>query len=198
MRATFLQQKAAMFYGGTWELAPLREANPNFEIGVFEFPLMTDAAGVVSQHGGGPDNAWSIPSFIDPANLPMAAQFLEFITRQENATRIISTYSPMIPSIKGVPTVDDPLATEFNEQFMPNTITFLDWLWPNEVNDAVMQAIPAVLTGNMTAEEGATTVQDALDTIREESNYQFDWWTTWTDADWAKVTPASIPTIEVK
>ncbi|HEX2981536.1 MAG TPA: extracellular solute-binding protein, partial [Anaerolineaceae bacterium] len=108
MRATFLQQKAAMFYGGTWELAPLREANPSFEIGVFEFPLMTDAAGVVSQHGGGPDNAWSIPSFIDPANLPMAAQFLEFITRQENATRIISTYSPMIPSIKGVPTVDDP------------------------------------------------------------------------------------------
>jgi raffinose/stachyose/melibiose transport system substrate-binding protein len=198
MRAAFLQQKAAMFYGGTWELAPLREANPAFEIDVFEFPLIVSTQGVIPQHGGGPDNAWSIPSFIRPENIPMAAQFLEFITRPENATKIIKTYTPLMPSIKGVPTADDPLAPEFNQKFIPHTITYLDWIWPNEVNDAVMQAIPAVMTGNMTAEEAAATVQKAYDTLVEEKNYSYDWWNTWTQDDWAKVTPKEIPTIEVK
>jgi raffinose/stachyose/melibiose transport system substrate-binding protein len=198
MRAAFLQQKAAMFYGGTWELAALRQANPTFDIGVFQFPLVVDTAGVTSQHGGGPDNAWSIPSFIDPKNLPMAAQFLEFITRQDNATKIISTYSPMIPSIKSVPVSSDPLASKFNTEFMPNTITFLDWLWPSEVNDAVMQVIPQVLTGNTTAEDAAQTVQDAYDTVVAEKDYSYNWWDKWTQDDWAKVTPQSVPTIEVK
>lgn len=198
MRAAFLQQKAAMFYGGTWELAPLREANPDFEIGIFQFPMVVDTEGVNSQHGGGPDNAWSITSFVDPANVQMAAQFLEFVTRIDNATKIISTYSPMIPSINGVPVADDPLAEEFNTEFMPNTITYLDWLWPSEVNDAVMQVIPAVMTGAMTAEDGAQTVQDAYDTVVLEKQYSFNWWDNWTAEDWAKVTPAAIPTIEVK
>lgn len=198
MRAAFLQQKAAMFYGGTWELAPLRAANPEFEIGVFQFPMVVDAADVVSQHGGGPDNAWSITSFADPANVQMAAQFLEFVTRPDNAAKIISTYSPMIPSIAGVPVADDPLAEEFNTEFMPNTITYLDWLWPSEVNDAVMQVIPAVMTGAMTAEDGAQTVQDAFDTVVLEKEYSFNWWDSWTAEDWAKVTPATMPTIEVK
>ncbi len=198
MRAAFLQQKAAMFYGGTWELSALRSANPSFEIGVFQFPLVVDTAGVVSQHGGGPDNAWSMTSFIDPQNIPMAAQFLEFITRQDNATKIISTYTPMIPSIKGVPVSSDPLAEKFNTEYMPNTITYLDWLWPSEVNDAVMQVIPAVMTGQMTAEDGAQTVQDAYNTVVEEKSYSFNWWDKWTADDWAKVTPATIPTIEVK
>lgn len=198
MRAAFLQQKAAMFYGGTWELSPLRSANPSFEIGVFQFPMVVDTAGVVSQHGGGPDNAWSMTSFIDPQNIPMAAQFLEFITRQDNATKIISTYVPMIPSIKGVPVSSDPLAEEFNTEYMPNTITYLDWLWPSEVNDAVMQAIPAVMTGEMTAEEGAQTIQDAYNMVVEEKAYSFNWWDKWTADEWAKVTPAALPTIEVK
>ena len=198
MRAAFLQEKAAMFYGGTWELAPLRAANPTFDIGVFQFPLVVDTAGVVSQHGGGPDNAWSITSSIDPKNIPMAAQFLEFLTRKDNATKIISTYSPMIPSIKSVPVSSDPLATKFNTEFMPNTITYLDWLWPSEVNDAVMQVIPEVMTGSVTAEAAAQTVQDAYDTVVAEKSYSFNWWDKWTTADWAKVTPATIPTIEVK
>ncbi len=196
MRATFLQQKAAMFYGGTWELASLRSAEPEFEIGIFEFPMVVDTEGVVAQHGGGPDNAWSMTSFIDPDMVPVAAQFLEFITRDAYATKIISTYSPMIPSVKSVPVSSDPLAEEFNTEFMPNTITYLDWLWPSEVNDAVMQAIPAVMVGQITAEEGVQTVQDAYDTVVLEKEYSFNWWDNWTADEWAEVTPV-LPTIEL-
>jgi raffinose/stachyose/melibiose transport system substrate-binding protein len=197
-RAAFLQQKAAMFYGGTWELAPLRAAKPSFDIGVFQFPLVVDKAGVVAQHGGGADNAYSIPSFIKPENIPHAAQFLEFLTRKVEAGKIISTYTPLIPSIVGVPPSNDPLAPTLINDFAPNTILYLDWIWPSEVNDAMSQAIPAVMFGGQTPEQAAASVQQALDTVKSEKDYRFDWWTTWTDADWAKVKPASIPTIEVK
>jgi raffinose/stachyose/melibiose transport system substrate-binding protein len=196
MRAAFLQGKAAMYYGGTWEVAPLRSSDPSFEIGIFQFPQMVD--GVTPQHGGGPDNAWSIPSFAPAENLPMTVQFLEFITRPENAQKILNTYAAMIPSIKGVTPVDDPFAEELNSEYVPNTITYLDWIWPTEINDAIVEVIPAVMTGNMTTDQAVERVQKAYDTLVEEKQYSFDWWNTWADTDWQKVTPASIPQIEVK
>ncbi len=196
MRAAFVQGKAAMYYGGTWEVASLRSAAPSFEVGIFQFPQIVD--GATPQHGGGPDNAWSIPSFASQENLGMTVQFLEFITRPENAQKILDTYTAMIPSIKGVTPVDDPFAEELNTEFVPNTITYLDWIWPTEINDAIVEVIPAVMTGNMTTDEAVQRVQDAYATLVEEKQYSFDWWNTWEDADWQKVTPGSIPEIEVK
>ena len=39
MKALFAQQEAAMFYGGTWEYAPVLEiVGDTFEVGVFMFP----------------------------------------------------------------------------------------------------------------------------------------------------------------
>jgi raffinose/stachyose/melibiose transport system substrate-binding protein len=197
-RAAFLQQKAAMFYGGTWELSPLRAAKPSFDVGVFEFPLVVDTAGVISQHGGAADTALSIPSFIKPENIDHAVQFLEFTSRKEEAGKIIKTFTPLIPSVKGVPSSDDPLAPQLVKEFAPHTILYLDWIWPSEVNDAMSQAIPAVMFNKSTPEEALATVQAALETLKSEKDYSYDWWSKWTDDDWAKVRPATPPKFEVK
>src|SRR5690554_2496169 len=53
MRAVFSQQKAAMFYGGTWEYGAVKDVVKDFEIGVFEFPLMVNTPGVKPGHGFG-------------------------------------------------------------------------------------------------------------------------------------------------
>jgi raffinose/stachyose/melibiose transport system substrate-binding protein len=198
MRAAFAQQKAAMFYGGTWEMPNIRDSVTDFEVGVFEFPLVVDTAGVVPQHGGGPDGCLAIPSFAPKENLDLQAQFLEFVSREEFANKILQPALPLLPVLTNVPAVDDALAPELNGEFIPHTIRFLDWIWPVEVNDAVMQGIPAVIVGEITAEEAAANVQEAFDTLVEEKEYKYDWWTTWTADDWAKVTPAEIPTIDVK
>lgn len=198
MRATFLQQKAAMIYGGTWELNALRRANPEFELGAFEFPLITDAEGVVSQHGGGADVAWSIPSFAKQENLPAAAQFLEFISRKEEAAKLLAPLNPLMPSVNGVPPGKEPLAPKLISEFGPHTITYLDWIWPTELNDVIAQAIPSVMFGQVTAEQATADIQAALERIREENDYTYDWWSTWTDEDWAKVRPATVPAVEVK
>ena len=198
MRAAFAQQKAAMMYVGTWEFPNIRDSVKDFEVGIFEFPIVTDKPGVVSQHGGGPDGCLAIPSFAPKENIDLQAQFLEFVSRAENANKILGPALPIVPVLESVPPVDDPLAPELNSEFTPHTIRFLDWIWPVEVNDAVMQAVPAVLVGEMSPEDAAANVQDAFDKVVVEKDYSFDWWTIWTADDWALVTPSSIPTIEVK
>lgn len=197
MIAAFAQQRAFMFYGGLWEMATVQDAVTDFEIGIFEFPMVVDTPGVVSQHGGGPDGALVIPSFIEPENIPMAVQFLEFVTREENASKIIGTQAPYMPTVASVEPIDDPLARELTDDFLPHTIRFLDWMWPVEVNDAVVAAIPAVMVGEMTAEDATQSVQDALDTMIAETDFQYDWWNYWDESDWEKVTPHSIPEIEL-
>jgi hypothetical protein len=103
-----------------------------------------------------------------------------------------------MPTIASVDPIDDPIARELTDEFLPHTISFLDWIWPVEVNDAVVQAIPAVMVGEMTPEEAVMSIQDAYDTLVAEMDFSFDWWNSWTDDDWAKVSPPSIPDIEVK
>ena len=85
---------------------------------------------------------------------------------------------------------DGDTVTEYlNQYVVPNSVMFLDWIWPSEVNDAFSQTIPAVASGNMTPEQAVEVVQAAYDTAVAEKEYTYDWWNTWTDEDWAKVTP---------
>lgn len=199
MDTAFGQQKAAMMYAGTWEIPNINAAvNKKFDVGMFEFPLVTNDPNALSQHGGGPDGCLAIPSFAPQEDLPMIMQYLEFITRADNANKILTPAAPILTIMKSVPPTSDAFAPKLNQVFVPHTIAFLDWIWPAEVNDAVMTAIPAVMTGKMTPDAAAASVQKAYDTLVQEQNFKFDWWTEWTDADWAKVTPKTIPTYEVK
>jgi raffinose/stachyose/melibiose transport system substrate-binding protein len=198
MDTAFGQQKAAMLYAGTWEISNIRAAvGDAFEVGVFEFPIVGSDTSILSQHGGGADSCLTIPSFAPQEDLAMIMQYFEFISRTDNANKILQPASPLLPVIASVTPLDEPLASDLNSVFLPDTIGFLDWIWPAEVNDAVMTAIPAVMTGQMTPEDAAASVQSAYDTLVAEQEYKFDWYTNWTAEDWAKVTPQSIPTIEV-
>ncbi len=196
MRATFAQKKAAMFYSGLWDYPTIKDMVKDFTIGVMEFPKVTDDANVKSQHGGGVDDGFGITSFANQDNLENIMKLIEYLTRPENANTIISTYSPLISTLKGVEVTNNDVVTKINDQFVPNTITFLDWIWPSEVTNAVANAVPAVMTGQMTSADAAQSVQDAYDTIVKEKQYQYNWWNSWTEADWAKVTPKSIPSVE--
>lgn len=194
MRALFAQQKAAMFYGGTWEYAPVKSAVTDFEIGIFPFPLMVDKPGVVAQPGGGGGaGGLVIPSFAKHENLDATMRFVEYLLRPENAEKVIVPTQPIIPTIKGVTVDEDAIIQELNSQFADISILFLDWIWPAEINDSFKQDIPAVASGQMTPEEATQDVQKRLETLIKEKDYQYEWWNVWTPEDWAKVTPTVIP-----
>ena len=197
MRAVFSQQKAAMFYGGTWEYGAVKDVVKDFEIGVFEFPLMVNTPGVKPGHGFGVgDYGIAIPSFAKEENLENTMRFVEYLLRPEVVNTILSINDPMVQVIKGMQVADTPIVQTLNNEVLKNSVLFLDWIWPAEVNDAFCRCIPAVVSGNMTPGEAVKIVEESLKTIEEEKDYKFDWWTSWTEEDWAKVTPKRVPDIK--
>lgn len=198
MKATFAQQKAAMFFGGTWELASTRTLVQDFELGVTSLPRFVEDESVVVQHGGAPDYGISIPSFADPASLPTTMQFIEYILRPENAREILSTYQPLKCPVKGVDTIDDPYAKQISTEMIPYNQRWIDWSMPLAMNEALMQAVPAAMTGTLTPEGAAEAVQKAYDTLVKETGYQYDWWNKWTPEQWKAVTPSSIPEFDIE
>ncbi len=196
MRAAFSQEKSAIFFGGTWEYTNVEEVvGDSFEIGVFEFPVMVE--GVEAQHGGGCGTSLFIPTFCDKDNFDLIMKFVEVVTRPEFAGPIIEAAGPIIPSIQGVEAAGTTegmtnFIRDINENHAKHIVTYLDWIWPSEINDIVAQAIPAVGTGNITSEEAVAQIQSTYDRLVTEG-YQYDWWSSWTDEQWAEVTPATIP-----
>lgn len=185
--AMFAADQAAMYYCGTWEYPNIRTAvDESVEIGCFEFPSME---GVQSQHGGGPSDAIVIPSWVDRNQLDVIERFIDFMTREDQVNTVISTFVPIVSVIKGVVPADNELTETLNGSLRDNTIMFLDWIWPSTVNDAMCNAIPGVLAGQMTSEEAAASLQDALDNVVEEQGYSYNWYDSWSDDDWAAVEP---------
>lgn len=199
MFASFLQGKAAMFYGLTPSLINLESADPTFKIGVFQFPKVVSDESVKPQVGGGPENGISIAAFAPESTKVASCQLLEFMSRPAEAAKILGVGNPLVPSVVSVPATDkEPLAPQLTEEFIPNTVTFLDWIWPAPVNDAVTSAITDVMYNGKSGKNAAAEVQASLDKIVSEEDYTFQWWKKWTKDDWAKVSFPSDMKIDVK
>lgn len=164
MRSAFATRQSAIYYGGTWELPWLDENVTDFTYGVFPFPKLEEAPGE-PRHGGGPDNGICIYSGIAEAHVPAAVKFLEYLTRPDVASAYLGTDAPIAVSIEGVPVADTEVAQVLRETTYPDTIRFLDWIWPTEINDAYQGAIQGVVGGTLTPEEGAAQVQQAYDDL---------------------------------
>ena len=192
--AAFAQGKTAMCYSMGFAYTALKNAvGDSMEIGVFAFPQVVDNAQV--QHGGGTSDALVIPSFCNQDNLDITMKFIEYITRADNASAIFAARDLLAPTIKGVEASDIPIRDALDNDIIPDAIQFLDWIWPTEVNEAFKIAIPANIAGQISAEEAAQSIQDALDTVRLERDYDAKWWETWTQEQWDAVTPATIPPV---
>lgn len=193
MIAAFAQEKVAMLFMLDSYTTYIQSANPDINIGVMEYPLMTD--GVKSEHAFAVgDGGLFIPSFIDDSRLDNAMRLIEFLTRPENAAKILNANGgTKFKILKGVDAVSSPINDALNELIMPNTRIYLDWLWPAEVNDAFCQAIPAVISGTLSAEDAAAMVQQAYDTVVKESDYRYDWWNSFSEDQLADITPDHIP-----
>lgn len=191
MIATFAQGKAGMLFAGTWDYETIKNSC-DFEVGAFAFPVMVEGSHAENGYGVG-DYALAIPSFASDDNLENTMRFLEYITRQENAQKILGTSTMIYEVLKGVSTEPDEVTDFLNSQIADNSAKYLDWIWPSEVNDALSTAIVASISGEMTSEEAAAYVQKAYDTVCEEQDYTYAWWESWTEEQWDNVTPAVVP-----
>ena len=167
MRATFSSGKSAMYYGGTWEIPFLQEQVTDFEWGAFAFPSMPGTVGV-PKHGGGADNGICVSATIAPEKLDAAIAFIGYLTQPEVAAIYLEPEAPLATSIVGVAGIDAQYAEELRASAFPNTVKFLDWMWPSEVTTVVSSSIAGVVGGQITPQEAADTVQAAFDRLVED------------------------------
>ena len=87
------------------------------------------------------------------------------------ATLYLAPEKPIAASIKGVPQVNDPYAVELRKEAFPNTIKFLDWIWPSEIATATSSAIAGIVGGTTTPEEAAASLQSTFDDLKAQGNW---------------------------
>ena len=96
---------------------------------------------------------------------PHAVAFLEYVSRPEVAEKHLGIAQPLAASIKGVTAIESEIADDLRSNHFPNTVRFLDWIWPTEINDAFQGAIQGMVGGTITAEEGMAQVQAVYDDL---------------------------------
>ncbi|WEK51493.1 MAG: extracellular solute-binding protein [Candidatus Kaistia colombiensis] len=170
MRSAFASGKSAMYYGGTWEVPSLQESVHGFEWGTFAFPKMAGTPGE-PKHGGGADNGMCMSATIAPEKVAPAVAFMSYLTQPEVATLYLEPEQPLATSVKGVPVVEDTYAKDLRASAFPNTVKFLDWVWPAEVATAVSSSIAGVVGGQITPQQAADSVQAVYDDLVAQGNW---------------------------
>jgi raffinose/stachyose/melibiose transport system substrate-binding protein len=187
MKAMFAQEQAAMFYGGTWEYAPTLEiVDGAFEIGVFLWPSLGE--GMSALACGAADDGVAIASNCNKDSWEYIERFLDHMTNEESVNLTINPIKPIIPVFKSLEPADLPAAEEL-ASFVPNTVMFLDWLWPYEINNVLGNQIAGVASGHITPENAAKAMQDIYEKLVREEGYQYNWYDAWTQEQWEDVTP---------
>lgn len=187
--ASFVQEKVAMIFTLDSTLSDIRSANPDFEYGVLPYPVMDGASDYYYGYGIG-DGSLCVPAFIDDSRLEMVEKFLEFATRPENATKVLNANgATKFKIMKDVENSDDSFVKEMNEVVTPHAITYLDWIWPAQINDAFCQAIPALAAGTIDSEQAVKMIQEAYETIVRENDYIYAWWDNFTTEEAQMVFP---------
>ncbi|MDQ0470487.1 ABC transporter substrate-binding protein [Labrys wisconsinensis] len=170
MRAAFASGKSAMYYGGTWEVPSLKESVKSFTWGVFAFPKMPGTPGA-PRHGGGADNGICLSSSIPAEKVKPALDFVAYLSQPAVARLYLEPEEPIATSIKGVEGIDTPYARDLRATAFPNTIKFLDWIWPSEVATATASAIAGVVGGTLSPEDAAKSVQTTFQTLVDDGNW---------------------------
>ncbi len=99
----FARGESAMYMQGIWALSPVKQANPDFEAGIFPYPMTDDAADRLLVSGV--DVAVMIGR--DTPHLEEAKKFVEFLYRPEIIERFAKSQN-MIPSVIGAQWSDEP------------------------------------------------------------------------------------------
>ncbi|TCL90725.1 hypothetical protein C8J38_10785 [Rhizobium sp. PP-WC-2G-219] len=137
---------------------------------MFPFPKMTGTKGD-PKHGGGADNGMCLSASIPEEKVKPALDFIAYLTKPEVAKIYLDADKPIATSIKGIDGVDEPYAKALRASTFPETIKFLDWIWPTEVTSAVASGIAGVVGGTTTPEEAAQSIQAAFKTLVDDGNW---------------------------
>ncbi|MFD2673621.1 ABC transporter substrate-binding protein [Marinicrinis sediminis] len=162
----FAQGKAAMMIDGSWAASSIQDANPEFEVGVFNFPG-SDNKEWNQNISVKINDGWLINK--NTENKEAALAYLEFFSRKDIYQKFID-FTKAFP-VQADVTMDDPLATKILDLMNShNQITNWEELnVPGATISPDKQGIPIILN-DMTPEEAAEKMQKEF--INSKENWE--------------------------
>lgn len=163
----FADGKAAMFFGGTWDVSTIIQQAPSLNVKMVPFPNFQP--GVTSASFGGVGIAAAAYSKAPDSHTNLVNTLIKYMTSADvDKTLMGSSNSGIgLPAVRSVaPAGTSPLQAEIINNFLPTTVTFLDWYWPKEVTAAFQKDIQAVVGGAMTSQQAVQDVQSAFNTAK--------------------------------
>ena len=170
-----LHQKAAMFYGGTWDTSTIA-TSAKFGVGMTPFPTFSS---VISAPVGGVGLAAAIYAHVDPTRKAMAQKLVQYLVSSDGSKAILEAGKDAfwpLPTAKNTEVAGTgpsaALLPVLREQYLPTTFTFLDWYWPKEVTAAATQQLQSLAGGRTTPEAVAQALADAY-TAAKKNGWTF-------------------------
>lgn len=154
-RNLFANDKAGMYMTGIYDVAPIKQANANAEMGVAMVPANKDRKTIL---GG-----WAVGITSESKHPEEAWKFIEFITQPDISAEYSVTFSSR-KSAANNPKYQDPLAKPLIE-----ALAYAQPLPPipqwTQIKQIVFDHVQAALTGKNTPEEAMKQASAAIDEL---------------------------------
>jgi ABC-type glycerol-3-phosphate transport system substrate-binding protein len=116
----------------------------------------------------------AISSTIDPKKEGLALKFLDYWTSDKVEQQMLDDSNGVLAvnvNVKSKST--DPIFQDLAKNYLPTTVTFLDWYWPPEITKAFQENIQAVIGGQKEPEAAMQDIQKTFDDLVAKG-YNFD------------------------
>lgn len=149
----FATEKAAMICHGEWAMGSMMEAEPEFEIGVFQIPYNKPGEKQIGAAEVGQYQAISTTS----KNKEAAQLFVDFLSSEEGA-KFFAESASNFSAVEGVET---PGKEQWNSILEAESIPFYYDQMYTGASDELFRQLQLLFTGDVTVEEALASMQTA-------------------------------------
>ncbi|MDD2958565.1 MAG: extracellular solute-binding protein [Lachnospiraceae bacterium] len=171
-RSLFTTGKAGMYMSGTWEAAPLDEANPDFTWKVYQMPSWRDGVDSVLPVALG--GSFSINAKCE--NPDAAAKFLDYMYQPEVAARMLA-FGTLYPEKDiDISAIDAPENVKMLQNFVDDSLEtgkvgYCAWsYWPANTDTYAWNTIESICLDQISVDEYLTSLQENFQLDQEKGN----------------------------
>lgn len=159
-RRLFIAETVSMYQSGQFDIASIREENPDIDIGVMRIP-----------HPEGKDTAailggWSFVVPSDAQNPDEAKIFLQFLAEAESQGTLTDTF-PARKSAMELPRFNDPILRVFKEMLPYGRPVPAEKNWV-QISQAYFNGIQSILLGDMEPQEAMDVAAEEIQALLDE------------------------------
>lgn len=158
---TFAAGQGAMMLEGSWAVQMLKGLDPDFEVGVFQVPVITkdlvpEASEVpIRIYGPWGPAQWIIPGYLPENRVEATIDWLMYLSRPDNIAEMANDHGGAIPNISMAADAVSPELSGFMEEIPTQVIQGFGGVIDKTFEDRYYSVIQLYLSGSMDMDQFA-------------------------------------------